>query len=69
MLPRLEIHGRTYIPIHEAVRESGLSQSYLGRLVRREVLTGQIISGTWVFDREHLRAFIAQRAKNGSVKP
>lgn len=69
MLPNLEIRGRTYIPIHEAVRESGLSPTYIGRLARRSVLTGQIIAGMWFLDREQLRAFIAQRAKNGSTKP
>lgn len=69
MLPNLEIRGRIYIPIHEAARESDLTQSYIGRLARTGVLTGQIIAGMWFIDREQLRAFIAQRAKNGSTKP
>jgi len=61
MLPNLEIRGRIYIPIHEAVRESSLTQSYIGRLARTGVLTGQIIAGMWFLDRGQLRAFIAQR--------
>jgi hypothetical protein len=69
VLPNLEIAGRVYIPIHEAVRESGLSSTYIGRLARKGVLTGQIIAGMWFLDRGQLRAFIAQRAKNGSTKP
>lgn len=69
MAPNLEIRGRTYIPIHEAMRESGLSQTYIGRLARKGILTGEIIAGMWFLDRGHLRAFIAQRAKNGSTKP
>jgi hypothetical protein len=69
MVPNLEIRGRSYVPIQEAVSESGLSQSYLGRLARKGVLTGQIIAGMWFFDREHFRAFVEQRAKNGSTKP
>ena len=69
MVPNLEIRGRTYIPIHEAVRESGWSQAYIGQLARTGVLTGQIIAGMWFLDQGHLRTFIAQRAKNGSTKP
>jgi hypothetical protein len=69
MLPNLEIQGRIYVPIHEAVRESGLSQTYIGRLTRTGVVTGQIIAGMWFLDRRHLRVFIARRAKNGSTKP
>lgn len=69
MVPNLEIGGRTYIPIHEAVRESGWSQTYIGRLARKGGLTGQIIASMWFLDRGHLRTFIAQRTKNGSTKP
>jgi hypothetical protein len=69
MVPNLEIRGRIYVPVHAAVRESGWSQTYLGRLARKGVLTGQIIGGMWFFDREHFRVFIEQRAKNGSTKP
>ena len=69
MVPNFEIRGRSYVPIHEAVRESGLSQTYLGRLARKGVLAGQVIAGMWFFDREHFRAFIEQRAKNASTKP
>lgn len=69
MPPHLEIRGRVYIPIHQAVREAGLSQTYIGRLARTGVLTGQIIAGMWFIDRAQLRAFVAQRAKNGSTKP
>ena len=69
MVPNLEIRGRVYIPIHEAAREADLWQTYLGRLARTGVLTGQIIAGMWFLDRGQLRTFIAQRAKSGSTKP
>jgi hypothetical protein len=69
MVPNLEIRGRTYIPIHEAARVSGLSAAYIGRLARTGVLTGQIIAGMWFLDRGQLRAFVVQRVKNGSTKP
>jgi hypothetical protein len=69
MVPYLAIQGRIYVPIHEAAKDAGLSQTYIGRLARTGVLTGQIIGGMWFLDRGHLRAFLAQRAKNGSVKP
>jgi hypothetical protein len=48
MLPNLGIRSRIYIPIHEAVRESGLSPTYIGRLARKGVLAGQIIAGMWL---------------------
>jgi hypothetical protein len=69
MPPDLEIRGRIYIPIQEATRLSGMSKEYIARLARRDVLVGDIIAGQWFLDRERLRAFIAQRAKNGSTKP
>lgn len=69
MLPHLEIRGRIYIPIHEAAREADLSEVYVARLARTGVLTGQLIAGMWFLDRGQLRAFIAQRGKNGSTKP
>jgi hypothetical protein len=62
MVPYLAIQGRIYVPVHEAAKELGLSQTYVGRLARRGVLTGQIIGGTWFLDRGHLRAFNTQRA-------
>jgi len=68
-MPKIEIGGRSYIPIQEAARESGWSPSYLGRLARRGALAVQIIAGMWFFDREHFRAFVAQRPKCGSTKP
>ncbi len=69
MVPNLEIRGRIYIPVHEAAREFGLSQTYIGRLPRTGVLTGQIIASMWFLDREHFREFTAQRTQNGSTKP
>lgn len=69
MPPQIEIRGRTYIPIQEAARLSGLSKEYIGRLARRDVLVGQIIAGQWFIDQERLRAFAAERAKKRSTKP
>jgi hypothetical protein len=60
--PYPAMQGRIYVAVHEAAKELGLSQTYVGRLARRGVLTGQILAGTWFLDRGHLRAFIAQRA-------
>jgi hypothetical protein len=45
--PYPAIQGRIYVAVHEAAKELGLSQTYVGRLARRGVLTGQILAGTW----------------------
>ena len=45
MVPYLAIQDRIYVPIHEAAKELGVSQTYVGRLARQGVLTGQIIAG------------------------
>jgi predicted transcriptional regulator len=37
MVQNLEIRGRIYIPVHEAAREAGLSQTYIARLARTGV--------------------------------
>lgn len=69
MLAKVEVQGRVYIPIQDAVREAGWSQSYVGRLARKGMLRGKIIGGMWFLDQEDLRAFVAKRAKPCRSQP
>jgi len=60
-----------YLAVHEAAKEAGLSQAYLGRLPRWGALTGQIIGGMWVLDRgtpSHIHRTARQKWLNEAIE-
>ena len=59
------IDAMALLSVPEAAAQSGLSRSYIRRLVSKGALKGQRVGNSWGVNESSLRAFLAKDRKPG----
>lgn len=68
MSSALEIDGKTFHPIKDAVREVSYSRDYLTRLAREKKIVAQYVGRQWFVDLESLKTYVESAALEQEVR-